>query len=691
MATKKKLTKHMSATQMPDAAGHTHLAGNKAMIQVTVSDREGRNSPIEGAQVCVNDEKQTQLLTKVTDSNGEAVIEVDPGIYDVTATAFGATDDKWEDVDLQDGGCEIHTFKIPLGFDLEWNVCRDNARQASCPELIREGDVVRIQTSAKHSRSFLKQPIFELSTDVGTLRRISDGEAYLETAKVRGPVKVTAVMRQNPTSTRVTIEELLTVIADAAQSISGGVSVTLGRTATAKTSDMPLWTVIRASTEAISFNNYKDFVDGFVCTNLPVPTANGIDCSTRSLPFPGVDAYSLVKCATEVFLMTNCGVVLNSGFDFNNLFNNSDITLLEEQARFGREIDSGDLNSLWTEYLVPVNGNKTLPYLELIRGKLGDVPLKGTSATVANCYGILQEKLTKPCLLELIWSYWHEEGMLVQTMKAISMRFQNKRGRADLDPMMRFDIDPLRPLGNLLWGYIQDEQHRLTILRRAYEYDHHYGISLQGRAVPSLRQTDSRSKFLEAFHNLLYLCSVFHVSDDDTTVIADGFPVMNGIREVHVLLAEGAHNQFGDLPSTARQEMLIEQWLLARGEMREFLGGRIMVPYSEPWMDRVDTVKRIQGWTDSNISDFHYLAVYGEQILLSIRYGDWTNVNDPTQAANWARYWRPEIQSYVHSYRAVTGVDLTQDTTESRQVSQRYAQPSVHLRRRLDYQLASKR
>lgn len=281
--------------------------------------------------------------------------------------------------------------------------------------------------------------------------------------------------------------------------------------------------------------------------------------------------------------------------------------------------------------------------------------------------------------------------MLVQTMKAISMRFQNKRGRAELDPMMRFDIDPLRPLNNLFWGYIQDEQHRLTILRRAYEYDHHYGISLQGRAVPALRAVDSRSKFLEALHNLLYLCSVFFKEDDDTTVIADGFPVMNGIREVHLLLAEGAHNQFGDLPSTARQEMLIEQWLLARPEMREFLGGRIMVPYSETWMDRVDTVKKIQGWTDSNISDFHDLGVFGEQILLSIRYGHWTDVHDPSQAANWARYWRPEIQGYIHSYRAVTGVDLTQDAAESRQVSQRYAQPSVHLRRRLDHQLASKR
>ena len=43
------------------------------------------------------------------------------------------------------------------------------------------------------------------------------------------------------------------------------------------------------------------------------------------------------------------------------------------------------------------------------------------------------------------------------------------------------------------------------------------------------------------------------------------------------MLAQGAHNQFGDLPSTARQEMLMQQWLLARPEFREFLPTRIMV------------------------------------------------------------------------------------------------------------------
>ena len=56
----------------------------------------------------------------------------------------------------------------------------------------------------------------------------------------------------------------------------------------------------------------------------------------------------------------------------------------------------------------------------------------------------------------------------------------------------------------------------------------------------------------------------------------------------------------------------------------------------------------------------HYrdLAAYGEQLLLSIRFGSWTSATDPDRAANWARYFRREVQQYCHAYRAVTGHGL---------------------------------
>ena len=165
-------------------------------------------------------------------------------------------------------------------------------------------------------------------------------------------------------------------------------------------------------------------------------------------------------------------------------------------------------------------------------------------------------------------------------------------------------------------------------------------------------------------------------------MIADGFSLLNALKEVHLLLAEGASNQFGDLPWTARAEMLIQQWLLSRPEMRDFLQGRRMVPYKEPWMAQVDTMKSLQGWTDIPVTHFRDLGVYGEQILLSIRYGDWIDINNEEAAKNWARSWRPEIQSYLHAYRAVTGMDLTNADTVD------HTMPAIHLQKRLAMQRA---
>ena len=245
-------------------------------------------------------------------------------------------------------------------------------------------------------------------------------------------------------------------------------------------------------------------------------------------------------------------------------------------------------------------------------------------------------------------------------MNAITWRFQNRRGSGDRDPLASLEIDPLRPLNNFLWGYVQDEQHRLTVVRRAYEYAHQYGLTLLGKAVPAVQGADNRSRFIESFHNLLHVCSIFYKEDDDTTVVADGFPLLNALKEVHLLLTKGASNQYGDLPWTARLEMLMQQFLLARPEFREFLPRRIMVDYPEQWMHSVETMKGLQGWSSASVVHFRDLAVFGEQIILGVRFEAWPSIIESQHAANWARYWRPEIQGYIYAYRAVTSVDLTE-------------------------------
>lgn len=464
-----------------------------------------------------------------------------------------------------------------------------------------------------------------------------------------------------------------------------GGKISLERSASESTDDQALWAAIRNRTAAIQGDNYDDFITRVLCddesTDIPAKPGSpeaAIHVRRSELLASrgyGVDAYQLLKFATQAFLLLEAGVVIREP----RALTNQDDFVPGERSRTGKSSTFRDLEKRLEAYLVNTLGNNQLPYLKRVVTALG-AEIKGSSSSF--CERALTHRFSSPSMLELIWSYWHEEGMLVQTMNTICMRFQNRRGPSEQDPLANLEIDPLRPLNNLLWGYIQDEYSRLTVPRRAYEYDHHYGLKLVGKAVPELRSADSRSKFIEAFHNLLYRVAGFYREDADTTVIADAFGLLSSLGEVHMLLAEGAHNQFGDLPWTARSEMLMMQWILGRPEMREFLRGRAMVPYSERWMGQVDTMKKLQGWTDTSISHFHNLAVYGEQILLSIRYGDWNDVNDQDQAKNWARYWRPEIQGYIHAYQAATGIALTDDIVDTNGAPARYAQPSQLLANR---------
>lgn len=259
--------------------------------------------------------------------------------------------------------------------------------------------------------------------------------------------------------------------------------------------------------------------------------------------------------------------------------------------------------------------------------------------------------------VELIWNYWQEEGMLVQTLNVILARFQNRRlpGR---DPLARFDVAPLLPLRGLLWGFAEDETHRMTVRRRAAEYEYEYGLPLIGRAVPPRgANVERRSAFLESFHQVLHQAHVLFKEIDDLTISPDAFPLYQSLRDCHLVLSQGSHNQYGEMAVAARAEFLVMQYLLAQAPMREFLGGRPMTPYPETWMDRVDTMKSIQGWDDVSVMHYHDLAEVGERLVLTIRLGNWVPAT-AGHALTWATMFRPHIQRYVAAYRSVTGVDL---------------------------------
>jgi len=440
------------------------------------------------------------------------------------------------------------------------------------------------------------------------------------------------------------------------------IGIRLHRTKSDPTCDQALWVAIRNRTHAISFNRYQDFMNRALLWEERVyQVPNGVDQGTRDriqrdlnelgTHLHGVKAYHTLKLLTEAFLLVECGVRIEGPAGERRA---GPCDFDEEAGRLGRHFSGDEMEERLKAYL---GERDQLPYItRVVRAAFPELE-KGWGGR------LISARINEPCLIELIWSYWMEEGMLVQTMNAVCRRFQNVRASGDRDPLANVEIDPLRPLNNLLWGYVQDEFNRLTVRRRAYEYVHHYGLTLFGKAASDLNVADRRSKFLEAFHNLLYQASIFFKEDFQTTVIADGFQLLNSLKEVHLVLAQGAQNQFADLPWTARVEMLLMQYMLARREIRDFLQSRAMVPYKEPWEAQVDTMKTLQGWTDTTVSHFRDLAVYGEQVLLSIRYGDWINVNNEDSAKNWARYFRPEIQGYLHAYRAATGIDLTNADT----------------------------
>jgi hypothetical protein len=189
-------------------------------------------------------------------------------------------------------------------------------------------------------------------------------------------------------------------------------------------------------------------------------------------------------------------------------------------------------------------------------------------------------------------------------MNAVMLRFQNRR-RGAHDPLVNLATDPLRGLSLLLWGRVQDEPQQLSVARRAHEYQYAYGLSLHGQAVADVAPVESRTKFIEAFHNLLYRAHAFYRADSVTINVADAFPVLQALKELHLVLAYGMNNQFIELNRQARAEMMVDQYLLARTEMQEFLRGRVMVPYPEKWMPQVETMVRLQGWGDGgNVTFF---------------------------------------------------------------------------------------
>jgi hypothetical protein len=617
--------------------------------------------------------KETLLLTHYTDATGEYRFPVEtPGTYVVRCNAFEMPE-LHHQITIADGA-EAQSERVDFDLNLNLVISPPLTYRAEHDRLV---PALRVMAG----RPFVVQLDHERKCKIASVQWSPPGislrhntpdtyeaeylfaqpGSFKINGTVHGPSLEDGGQPTADTSTEVVVGAAET------QMIGGNIGVTLHRTASDPTLDQALWVAIRNRTHAISFNRYREAMESVLRWEEGKTFIDLVNRRSRDMGgvnLQGVGAYQILKFATEAFLLSECGVRI-SGRDRDRFDPGQDL------ERLGEPLTRQDMERKLEEYL---GKPPQLPYItRVVEAAFPGLERDGHERLVTG-------RISEPCLIELIHTYWLEEGMLMQTMNAISYRFQNVRANTERDALANMEIDPLRPLNNLLWGYIQDELNRLSVRRRAAEYAHEYGLALFGKATAGMQPADNRSKFVEAFHNLLLQSSKFFKEDFQTTVIADGFPLLNSLKEVHLILAQGAHNQFRNLTWTARVETLLAEFILARPEMREFLQSRIMVPYKEPWMPQVDTMKALQGWTDVTVTHFRDLAVYGEQLLLSVRFGDWINVNDEDSAKNWARYWRPEIQGYLHAYRAATGVELTNMESVDATI------PAVHLQRRLAIQ-----
>src|SRR5215470_2028848 len=87
------------------------------------------------------------------------------------------------------------------------------------------------------------------------------------------------------------------------------VQVEMDRAQVPATADQSLWVAIRNSTDALGFENYADFIEPIMCGAPQGARFSQVNQRVQ-LPFPDAEPYRLLRVATEVFMMANCGVVI---------------------------------------------------------------------------------------------------------------------------------------------------------------------------------------------------------------------------------------------------------------------------------------------------------------------------------------------------------------------------------------------
>jgi hypothetical protein len=633
---------------------HIHITG-----RVT---HDGPEHPIENATVSLyanhvpakKHDKGPPIARTRTNANGHFEIEgeVDPNNeHTVLCEAFGECESQADQQLKVESGRRHYpaTFELNLGLVVSWHRSSGpDGKTIQVPYAVVGRPVVaradsKVEGEIAHYHWHVDPPtqitgdghskeavcVFErhgLATITATITDRGD-------ARVKASSKVPVVEETRNVGVR----------GEIGVHVGGNVRVTMERTDSPFTPDKWLWRVIDERCESIGFGRYREYIrEEF---QLPGSGSFPGEFSRKlgEMGARGVGAYRTLRNYTELFVLKESNAVRD-----RSRRDEDDLTMREFPPQPQRSREALD-EELREHYLVD---NDQLPYVDrVVRAANAGIGLDGEALDQMR-----RRMFRRPLFLEL----WHdmclEHGMLMRTMDAVCARFQNIYNRGENDGLASYEISPLWPLGDLLWDWINHEPERLNATRRAQEHQHQYGTEPDRNAF-GVRVADARSTFPNAFMRLLTLCEEFYWEDSQTTVIADAFPVRIALRDVHQILAMGAGNAAPQLTFAARVETLMMQFMLAQPELRAFLHVREMVPYDEAWMGQVDAMKDLQGWQQHSISHYRDLAVYGEQIVLSIRLADWTQA-DEDRAKNWLRHYKNAVKRFIYAYRSISGVDL---------------------------------
>ncbi len=95
---------------------------------------------------------------------------------------------------------------------------------------------------------------------------------------------------------------------------SGAVDVTLQGTPAGRTDVQGFWEYLRQRTDAIAFDKYEAYIANVLCATDETTTKDVVAALDRlrdAARVNGMDAYQLLRVATEAFLLVNCGTVTN--------------------------------------------------------------------------------------------------------------------------------------------------------------------------------------------------------------------------------------------------------------------------------------------------------------------------------------------------------------------------------------------